>query len=174
MIFTVWADGWLDLGGRKVRCALGPAGVVAAADKREGDGATPAGAWPLRRLLFRADRLARPLTGLETRALTPDDGWCDAPDSPDYNRPISFPFEDSAEHLWRDDGIYDLIVILGHNDSPVVRGAGSAIFLHVARENYAPTAGCVELAKADLLDLLSKASPGDAMSVLRERAPRQP
>jgi len=171
MIITVWADGGLDLGGRKTRCALGSGGVVNATEKREGDGATPAGNWPLRRLLYRADRLARPVTGLETGALAPEDGWCDAPESPDYNRPVTFPFAASAEHLWREDGLYDLIVVLGHNDSPVVRGAGSAIFLHVARDDYGPTQGCVALAKTDLLALIARASPGDALRVLRENAP---
>ena len=135
--FTVWADGWIDTGTGRARCALGPAGVVDAADKREGDGATPAGLWPLRRLLYRSDRLARPETALEARALRPDDGWCDAPSDRNYNRPVTWPYAASAEQLWRDDGVYDVIVVLGHNDAPVIAGAGSAIFLHIARADYA-------------------------------------
>ncbi len=168
--FTVWADGRLDVGAKRVRCALGPGGIVAAADKREGDGATPAGLWPLRSLLYRADRLARPQSGLETRALRPDDGWCDAPDDAHYNRAVTWPYPAGAEHLWREDGVYDLIVLLGYNDDPVIPGAGSAIFLHLAREDYAPTQGCVALARDDLLTLLAGAAPGDALRIVADRS----
>ena len=169
--FTVWADGRLDLGDRRVRCALGRAGVVAAADKREGDGATPAGLWPLRALLYRADRLARPESGLGTRALRPNDGWCDAPDDAGYNRVVIWPYRSSAEHLWREDGLYDLIVPLGFNDDPVVPGAGSAIFLHLAGDDYAPTQGCVALAKDDLLALLAQTSTDDGLRIVADRSP---
>ena len=169
--FTVWADGRLDLGDRRARCALGPGGIVAAAEKCEGDGKTPAGVWPLRALLYRADRLTRPRSGLETRPLHPDDGWCDAPNDPNYNRAVAWPYRASAERLWREDGIYDLIVPLGYNDEPVIAGAGSAIFLHLAREDYSPTRGCVALAKDDLLALLTQASPGDALRIALDRSP---
>ena len=171
LLFMVWADGRMDTGSGRAQCALGPAGVVDAADKREGDGATPAGIWSLRRLLYRADRLARPQTGLEVRALRPDDGWCDAPNDRRYNLPVTWPYVAGAEQLWRDDGVYDLIVVLGHNDSPVIPGAGSAIFLHVARDGYPPTQGCVALAREDLLALLRQARPGDALRIVRAASP---
>jgi L,D-peptidoglycan transpeptidase YkuD (ErfK/YbiS/YcfS/YnhG family) len=124
-------------------------------DKREGDGGTPAGIWPLREVLYRADRIAKPKTALPVRALKPDDGWCDAPGDANYNRPVRLSYPASAERLWRNDHIYDLIVVVGYNDAPVVPGLGSAIFLHFARSNYSPTAGCVAFAPAHLLKILA-------------------
>jgi len=165
VIFVATSDGWLDLGDRRVRCALGPAGVVPAADKREGDGASPAGVWTLRRVLYRPDRGAQPPTALPAAPLSPDDGWCDAPTDPAYNQPVRLPYPASAERLWRDDGLYDLIVIQGHNDDPPMPGLGSAIFLHVARPDYSPTEGCVAVAREDLLALLAHAKPGDALEI---------
>ena len=165
MIFTAYADGVLDLGDVQVPCVLGSTGVVDAAAKREGDGASPAGVWPLRFVYYRPDRVAPPLTGLEKRALPPDLGWSDAPPDDDYNRPVRLPHDASAEALWREDHVYDLIVVLGHNDAPVVPGAGSAIFLHVARDDWSPTQGCVALNYGDLLGLLAMAKPGDALAI---------
>jgi L,D-peptidoglycan transpeptidase YkuD (ErfK/YbiS/YcfS/YnhG family) len=157
--------GWMALDGTRVRCALGRSGVCAAADKREGDGHTPSGTWPLRRLLWRADRQARPVTRLPAQAIDPEDGWCDDPGHAEYNRPVCLPHPARAERLWRDDRLYDLVVVLGHNDDPVTPGAGSAIFLHLARPDYAPTEGCVALARPDLLRLLALAAPGDQLEV---------
>ncbi|MCG8443404.1 MAG: L,D-transpeptidase family protein [Caulobacterales bacterium] len=165
MEFISWADGAFDLAGRRTRCALGKTGVRPAPDKREGDGATPLGRWPLRRALHRPDRLPAPQTRLPLRPIAPDDGWCDAPRDPAYNRPVRLPYPASAEALARADGLYDLIVVLGHNDDPPIPGLGSAIFLHMARPGYAPTEGCVALAKADLLALLARAAPGDVLQV---------
>jgi L,D-peptidoglycan transpeptidase YkuD (ErfK/YbiS/YcfS/YnhG family) len=170
MTFTAYADGRFDRAGHWTRCALGPGGVVAAAEKREGDGASPAGLWPMRRVLYRADRRAAPETGLRVEALDPADGWCDAPGDRLYNRHVRLPYPASAERLWRDDGVYDLIVVLGHNDDPVVPGAGSAIFLHLARPDFAPTQGCIALAAEDLEALLRVAWPGDALRISPGRA----
>jgi L,D-peptidoglycan transpeptidase YkuD (ErfK/YbiS/YcfS/YnhG family) len=171
MTFVAYADGRLAFHGRLVRCALGPAGVIAAAAKREGDGATPAGAWTMRRVYYRPDRRGPPDTGLVVQPLAPDDGWCDAPTDPAYNRPVKLPYPASAERLWREDGVYDLIVELGYNDDPVVPNAGSAIFLHLARPDYAPTQGCVALSVADLEALLRDAKPGDALAISEGPAP---
>ncbi len=165
MIFKATSDGYLELDGRRVRCALGPAGVISAADKREGDGASPAGVWPFRQVIFRPDRGPAPATTLPARPTAPHDGWCDAPFDPAYNRPVTLPYGASAEALWREDEVYDLVVVLGHNDDPVVAGAGSAIFLHLARPDYAATQGCVALARADLEALLRLARPGDALEI---------
>jgi len=163
MEIAVSPDGWLQAAGRRWRCALGRAGVVA--DKREGDGGTPRGVLPLRRVFYRPDRLSPPATGLPVRALAPDDGWCDDPADPAYNRLVRRPYPASAERLWRDDAVYDVIVELGWNDDPVAPGRGSAIFLHVARPDYGPTEGCVALALSDLLALLALCRPGDALAV---------
>ncbi len=148
---------WRDL---LFPCALGRGGVRA--DKIEGDGATPTGDWALRRLWYRPDRFREPPRGaLPSRPISRDDGWCDAPGAPDYNRPVRLPYAASHERLWRDDDLYDLVVELGYNDAPVVPGRGSAIFLHVARRDYAPTEGCVALWRDDLLSLLA-VLPADA------------
>jgi L,D-peptidoglycan transpeptidase YkuD (ErfK/YbiS/YcfS/YnhG family) len=159
----VTADGWLEWDGHRVRCAVGPAGIRQ--DKHEGDGVTPAGRFPMRRVLWRADRLARPETALPLAAIAPQDGWCDDPADRNYNRPVTLPYPASAERLWREDAVYDVIVVLGHNDDPPVPGRGSAIFLHVARPDYAPTQGCVALALPDLLALLRDCGPDTALHI---------
>jgi L,D-peptidoglycan transpeptidase YkuD (ErfK/YbiS/YcfS/YnhG family) len=171
MIFTAFAAGQSQgqpLGevvweGHRVRCALGKGGIRPAAEKREGDGAGPIGAWPLRRVLYRPDKGPPPRTGLSVEAISREDGWCDAPQDPAYNRPVALPYPASAERLWRDDDLYDLV--LGHNDDPVIPGAGSAIFLHVAAPDYGPTEGCVALAREDLEALLAVAGPGDVLEI---------
>ena len=156
---------WL---GHRAKAALGKGGLKPAAEKREADGASPIGAWPLRRVLWRPDKGPPPRTALPLEAIGPDDGWCDAPLDPAYNRPVTLPYPTSAERMWRDDDLYDLVVVLGHNDDPVIPGAGSAIFLHLARPDYGPTEGCVALARTDLEALLAAAGPGDVLEI-RER-----
>jgi L,D-peptidoglycan transpeptidase YkuD (ErfK/YbiS/YcfS/YnhG family) len=169
MIFTAFAaadgEGRIVWPGREARAALGRGGVLPAADKREGDGASPAGAWPIRRVLFRPDRGPPPATALPLQPIAPDDGWCDAPADPAYNRPVTLPYPASAERMWRDDGVYDLVVLLGHNDDPAVPGLGSAIFLHLARPDFSPTEGCVALGRDDLKALLAVARPGDMLEI---------
>lgn len=157
--------GWLAAAPGRFRCALGRAGI--GADKREGDGATPAGRFPLRRVLFRPDRLPPPATALPVAAIGPADGWCDDPLDPAYNRPVVLPHGGSHERLWRDDRLYDLVVVIGHNDDPVLAEAGSAVFVHVAAPDWAPTAGCIALALPDLLMLVRDCRPGDAVIVAR-------
>lgn len=144
--------GWLTYDGRRIRCALGKGGVRT--DKREGDGATPTGRFALRELFYRPDKLAAPDCLLSKRAIHPEDGWCDDPAHPDYNRLVRLPHPASCETMWREDDCYDLVIPLGYNDDPPVPGLGSAIFLHVARPGYLPTEGCVALAKEDFLALL--------------------
>jgi L,D-peptidoglycan transpeptidase YkuD (ErfK/YbiS/YcfS/YnhG family) len=169
MIFTATAEdshlGWLDLGGRRVRCALGRAGVRPAGEKREGDLASPAGVWPIRRVLYRPDKAPAPRTALPAAALEPDDAWCDDPDDRDYNRPVKLPLRASFERLWRDDDIYDVVVVLGHNDDPPRPHMGSCIFVHLARPGYAPTEGCVAVAREDMDAFLATARPGDAVEI---------
>ena len=138
-----------------MRCAIGRAGIVQ--QKREGDGGTPAAILPMRRVLYRPDREAPPPSRLPVTTIAPDDGWCDAPDDPRYNGPVKLPYPAHAEALWRADALYDLVVVLGWNDDPPAPGRGSAIFLHLAAPDFSPTAGCVALARADLLDVLSGA-----------------
>ena len=165
--FSAESTGLIHWPGGSARCALGRGGVTPAATKVEGDGASPMGMWPMRQVFWRPDRLARPETALPADALIPEAGWCDDPASPFYNLPVLLPFPMSHETLWRDDGLYDLIVVLGYNDAPAVPGKGSAIFLHLARPDYSPTEGCVACAREDLLALLKTAQVGDALEIAR-------
>lgn len=165
MIFRANSRGLFQAGDRLFSCAVGRGGLAPAADKREGDGVSPIGVWPLRNLLYRPDRGEAPRTALPSRAITPQDGWCDAPGHPDYNRLVQLPFAASHEVLWREDGLYDLVVVLGHNDDPPVSPLGSAIFLHLAKPDYDPTEGCIALARPDLEAVLALARPGDALEI---------
>jgi L,D-peptidoglycan transpeptidase YkuD (ErfK/YbiS/YcfS/YnhG family) len=153
LIVARGTNGWsAHLGDQVWPCAIGKSGMIR--EKREGDGATPVGCWPMRRVLFRPDRVAAPVTALPVAPLTPDDGWCDDPDDRCYNQAVRLPYAGRHERLWREDGLYDILVVLGHNDSPPVVGYGSAIFLHVAALDFAPTEGCVALAMNDLIAVL--------------------
>jgi L,D-peptidoglycan transpeptidase YkuD (ErfK/YbiS/YcfS/YnhG family) len=152
-----------DWGAGPRRCAVGRAGI--GEKLREGDGVTPAGRWPLRRVLYRADRIAAPRTQLPLAPIEPDQAWCDVPDDPNYNQLVRLPLGTTEEHLWRADSLYDVIVVVGFNDAPVVPGKGSAIFVHRARSDYDPTAGCVALARDDLLEALAQLTPADALVV---------
>jgi L,D-peptidoglycan transpeptidase YkuD (ErfK/YbiS/YcfS/YnhG family) len=153
---TVTAKGALTFQGKTYPCALGKTGVKA--DKREGDSATPVGCFPLLQVFFRADRLAQHVTGLPVVTLAEDDGWCDESADQRYNTYVKLPCPVSHERLWRDDEVYDVIVVVGYNNAPPVPGLGSAIFLHVARPSLTPTAGCVALALPDLLEVLASAT----------------
>jgi L,D-peptidoglycan transpeptidase YkuD (ErfK/YbiS/YcfS/YnhG family) len=117
-------------------------------------------------VLYRPDRLYPPETALPVAPIDPADGWCDDPEDPaNYNRPVTKPYAGSHEDLWRDERVYDLIVVLGFNDDPPVAGAGSAIFLHVARDGFAPTAGCVALAPEALHILVGQLRPESQVAV---------
>ena len=155
MDLVVTSDGRARWGARRYRAALGRTGVRA--DKREGDGASPAGCWAMRRVLYRPDRVAPPRSALPVAPLRPSDGWCDDSGDPRYNRPVTLPCAARHEILWRDDEVYDVIVVLGHNEPPAHADAGSAIFLHVARPGYPPTEGCAALALDALLEVLAGA-----------------
>lgn len=150
--------------GRDYPCALGRNGVKKA--KREGDGATPIGTFFLRRVFYRPDRLPQPASGLPVRALARDDGWCDDPEHSDYNRLVKRPFEGSHEVLWHQDNLYDVIIVVGHNDAPPRPGFGSAIFIHCASADYSPTQGCVALACETLIELLPRLAPEIALRVM--------
>ncbi len=151
--------GQLLAGGSVIACALGRSGVTQV--KREGDGASPRGRFRLRGGAYRPDKFGtRPATALPLRPTQPGDGWCDDARDRRYNRPIALPAPGiSAERMWREDGLYDLVIDLDYNRGPIRRGRGSAIFLHVARAGYAPTEGCVALKRVDLARLLRRLGP---------------
>lgn len=178
MIITVHGKrggpiGRLTAGDIDVPCALGRSGIVPGADKKEGDGATPAGRWPLRQLLYRPDRLPVPQSKLPVTEISPSDGWCDEPEDPRYNLPTPLPYAASAESLWREDELYNLCVILGHNDAPVIPYKGSAIFFHVAKQKgslLCATEGCVALPQNTLIRILTSCSANSFMEILLDEA----
>ena len=155
----------MDWGAGPRRCAVGRGGV--GQKLAEGDSITPVGVWPLRRVLYRADRIAAPRCVLPVAAIAQNDGWCDAPDDPRYNQIIKLPYPASAERLWRVDHLYDLVLVVGFNDAPVKAGRGSAIFVHLARPTYGPTQGCVALTREDLLQALAALTPDAVLDVQR-------
>jgi len=156
-------DAVLDWGAGMRHAAIGPGGIGVKGGA--GAGITPRGRFVVREIFYRADRVAKPDVKLPLRATAPDDGWCDAPADENYNRLVKLPYRTSAENMWRDDALYDLVAVLGYNDDPVVPGKGSAIFLHIARPDYSATHGCVALAFADALAALEQLQPGDAVVV---------
>ena len=149
--------GWLTAGGQTIPIALGRSGIRA--NKREGDGGTPRGIFRPRQLWWRADRHPRPRTFLPVRAIRPDDAWCEDPQSRRYNQPVRLDRDHGGDRLRRDDHLYDFIVEIDHNSSPRIAGRGSAVFLHLARENFSPTAGCVSMTKGAMLRLLQRLGP---------------
>lgn len=158
------AAGRLRFGTLDMPCTLGRGGVCAATAKREGDGCTPLGAWPLRGILLRPGRAEPAAIRLPWRWVREGDGWSDDPADPAYNRPVHLPRRFSAESLLRGDDAYDVIVVLGHNDAPPVPGQGSAIFLHLSEGR--PTAGCIAIDRGDMLILLPLLAAGDVVEIV--------
>lgn len=154
----------LIVGDLICRCAIGAGGATL--DKREGDQRTPLGTWALRRVFYRPDRMTAPLTRQSVVEIDPSMGWSDDPNDPAwYNRLVTLPYMGSHETLWREDGLYDIVVELGYNDDPPVPGLGSAIFMHIARPDYGPTQGCVALRLDDLRNLLGSLEVDASMTI---------
>ena len=164
MNLKVHPDLRAEWNNKTMQCAVGRAGFTL--NKREGDGATPIGIYPVREAFYRADRIPGPMTKLKCRPLSNADGWCDDDSDALYNQHVSLPYKAGHEKMMRQDGLYDLVVVIGYNDDPVVVGLGSAIFLHVAAPDFSPTEGCVSLARDDLVTLVGELQPGDGIEIL--------
>jgi L,D-peptidoglycan transpeptidase YkuD (ErfK/YbiS/YcfS/YnhG family) len=149
-------SGYLKYKKLKFKCALGKAGI--GKKKREGDNVTPTGTFKVVKIYYRSDRVKKISSKLGLIEITKNVGWCDDPNSKNYNKLINLPSKYSHERLFKKDNIYDIIVILNYNMKPIIKNKGSAIFIHVAKKNYPPTQGCIALKKNDLLKLLSKIS----------------
>jgi L,D-peptidoglycan transpeptidase YkuD (ErfK/YbiS/YcfS/YnhG family) len=162
-LITVSSPGNLTCGDLRSVCAIGRGGIRI--DKREGDGATPAGRFPLRRVLFRQDRIPSIESRLPVEGISKRDGWCTDPRSAAYNQRIALPHDGPHEKLWRDDGLYDVIVVIGCNDAPVVAGKGSAIFLHVARPAMSATDGCVAVAIDVILEVVRRCNANTLIEI---------
>ncbi len=164
------APGWssearVQLAHRVLKAAIGRGSVRPL--KREGDGGTPLGRFPIRLVLYRADRVRRPTTALPVRTIRKEDGWCEDPSDRNYNRLVKLAAHSSADRLERTDHLYDLVLVLGYNDRPRVKGRGSAIFVHLAREGYLPTAGCIAFSRRDLSAVLAELRRDSAFLVMR-------
>lgn len=154
--------GFLVAGHIAVPCGLGRSGRTWR--KREGDGATPRGIWPLRRMLVKPGRSPVPGAALPRSSVRREDGWCDDPSDRNYNKPVKLPYRATHEALWRDDQLYDVLVILGYNDRPRIRGKGSAVFFHL-RQGLGETAGCVAISLRDMRKILPLCGPQTRMIV---------
>jgi L,D-peptidoglycan transpeptidase YkuD (ErfK/YbiS/YcfS/YnhG family) len=149
--------GWLISGRHTIPVALGRGGIKA--NKREGDGGTPKGTFRPRQLWWRGDRHPRPRTWLPVRTIGPRDAWCEEPDSRLYNQPIRMQRDQRGDRLRRDDHLYDFIIEIDHNRLPRIKGRGSAVFLHLARDRFEPTAGCVAMTQRAMLQLVRRLGP---------------
>ena len=147
-------NGFLINQDQKFRCSIGYNGL--SKNKSEGDGCTPIGVFKINKILYRPDKISNFKSNLESETIKRNDGWCDDVNSELYNQKITFPFTESAEHLYRDDDLYDLICVIDYNLDPIKKGKGSAIFLHIAKEDYSPTQGCVAIKKEELLKICLK------------------
>ncbi len=156
--------GTVVMGNLRFPCALGRGGVTHR--KREGDGCTLAGTFGLIRAHYRRDKHPRPRTPLALKAIRPNDGWCDAPEDPRYNQPVTLPHRASCERMWRDDDVYDVVIDLAINRRPVIRGRGSALFLHIARPGYTPTQGCIAIAAKHMARLLARTGPRTKIEIM--------
>ena len=157
---TTIFSGVLTAGSVTIRCSIGRTG--ASWLKKEGDGRTPKGRFRLldgyyRPGSFRNQRGFRPIR--------PNSGWCDDPRNPNYNQPVKLPIAASHENLWRDDGVYDVILILDYNIYPRIRDRGSAIFFHLARQGFEATEGCVAIPADAMRKLLPRLSRHTVMII---------
>jgi L,D-peptidoglycan transpeptidase YkuD (ErfK/YbiS/YcfS/YnhG family) len=155
--------GRLSWSGGSAAAAAGRGGIRS--NKREGDGATPAGTYPLVYGFYREGRVRPRPSALPMRPLMPEDAWVDDPADANYNRLVSLPYTARTEHLWRDDEIYDLIVVIGYNMEPVIPGSGSAIFLHIARPDFSNTEGCIAVRREVLISLIPLLGPGSMITI---------
>lgn len=150
----------IHFNGRDYPCRIGRGGYIPQKAGREGDEKTPLGDYILRFGLYRADRLPTPKSDLTFQAIQQSDGWCDDPKDPAYNRFIRLPYAASHENLWREDGAYDIILVISHNDSPPKPGLGSAVFIHIAQPDDRETMGCVALTPEVMARLLPRLQTG--------------
>jgi len=138
----------------KVKCALGKRGI--GKKKKEGDFVTPMGLFKIKYLLYRKDKIKKIKTKLKKIAIRKNMGWCDDPKSSQYNKLIRLPHNYNYEKLYKKNNIYDIVLVLDYNMSPIKKNKGSAIFIHVARNNYNDTEGCVAIRKVNLLKIIKE------------------
>ena len=153
-MIIVKKSGYLKYNNFKFRCALGKGGIKQ--KEKEGDFITPKGKFKLIKIYYRSDRVKKINSPLKKIKISKNMGWCDDVSSKHYNRLIKINKKISHEKLYRNDNVYDILVVLNYNLNPIIRGKGSAIFLHVTKKKYKKTQGCIALKKKELLFLISK------------------
>ncbi|WP_457089180.1 L,D-transpeptidase family protein [Microvirga sp. P5_D2] len=156
--------GLLKAGNLTIPCALGRSGTTRS--KREGDGGSPVGRFKLLQAFYRPDHGPRPRTGLKLRPIRPGDGWSDDTRDRRYNRLVPLPCSTSHEKMWRDDHLYDVVIDIAWNRGPIIKGRGSAIFLHIARPGFLPTEGCVAVDKSMIRRLLERIGPRTLIEII--------
>jgi L,D-peptidoglycan transpeptidase YkuD (ErfK/YbiS/YcfS/YnhG family) len=156
-------DGYLYWPGGETRAAVGATGV--SPTKKEGDKTTPAGTFPLPFGMYRPDRIELPDTSLPMTPLREAHAWVDDPTDLKYNQLVELPYPAHTEEMWRADGIYDLLVVIGYNMNPTRPGTGSAIFLHIARPHFTPTEGCIAIERSALLNLIPLLGPASTLTI---------
>ena len=147
-------SGFLTYKNLKFRCAIGKAGIKK--KRKEGDNITPKGIFKITKIYYRSDKIKNIKTPIKTIKIKKKMGWCDDPHSIHYNKQIKLPSKFSHEKLYRKDNLYDLFLVINYNTNPVIKNKGSAIFLHIAKDSYKKTKGCIALKKEDLIQLISK------------------
>jgi len=151
-MIIVRKSGYLKYKNFRFRCALGKSGIKKKI--KEGDNITPIGIFEITKIYYRPDKVKKIKTSIQKIKIKKNMGWCDDPKSNYYNQQINLPSKFSYERLYRKDHIYDLLAVINYNVNPVIKNNGSAIFIHIAKNNYKPTKGCIALRKADLIKLL--------------------
>tara|TARA_B100001989_G_scaffold249779_1_gene225685 strand:+ start:411 stop:905 length:495 start_codon:yes stop_codon:yes gene_type:complete len=157
-------NNFLIVGKEKFPCAIGANGLTD--KKKEGDLCTPVGEYQIKKIFYREDKLGEIKFILPSFKISKRDGWCDDTNSSFYNQHIYFPFEASAEHLYRDDDLYDIVCVLDYNLNPIISGKGSAIFLHVADKEYKSTHGCIAIQKGRMIDLARKLDKDSKITIV--------
>ena len=148
---------------QKYKCSVGYNGLTM--NKSEGDGCTPVGTFKINKILYRPDKINNHQFNIDTDIIKDGNGWCDDVESELYNQKIDFPFNKRAEHLYRNDDLYDIVCVIDYNLNPIIKGKGSAIFLHVANEDYAPTQGCVAIKREELLQIALKLDKNSTITI---------
>ena len=151
----------------KVKCAVGKRGI--GLKKKEGDLITPIGEFRIKYILYRKDRVKKIQSKLKMVIIKKNMGWCDDPASKNYNRMVNLPFRTSYERLFRKENIYDIILVLNYNMSPIIKNKGSAIFIHVSKKNYKKTEGCVALKKIHLIKVLKELKNNTAIKIVAQK-----
>ena len=154
----------LSFDGVSFFCIFGRDGITE--NKIEGDWKTPKGIFTIRKIYYRSDRIAKLDTTIETIPLLQNDAWCDDIQLPEYNSFIKLPFSGSYENLWREDCLYDIIIVIGYNDEPTIPNKGSAIFIHLTKENMEYTKGCLAVNKEDMLSLIKEITPDSKIEII--------